>query len=169
MLAAAGYPGGEGFPEFTLLYNTSEGHQKVAELVQEMWKNNLGINAKLENQEWAVFQDTRKVGDFEVSRGGWLTDFMDPMGLLSIFTTENTSNDANYANDEYDALLANAIQARGQEHFDYLYEAQEMLMNDMPIVPVYHYTDTMLASDKIVGWDRSVLGTVDFSTADIVE
>ncbi len=169
LLAAAGFPGGEGFPEFTLLYNTSEGHQLVAELVQEMWKTNLGISAKLENQEWAVFQDTRKVGDFEVSRGGWLTDFMDPMGLLSIFTSENAYNDPNYYNDEYDTLLANAIQARGQEHFDFLYEAQEMLMNDMPVIPVYHYSDTMLASDKVVGWDRSVLGTIDFSGADLAE
>lgn len=168
LLADAGYPGGEGFPEFTLLYNTSEGHQKVAELVQEMFKANLGIICKIENQEWAVFQDTRKVGDFEMARGGWLTDFMDPMGLLSIFTSENAYNDPNYVSEEFDTLLSAATQARGKEHFDILYEAQEMLMNDMPIIPVYHYTDVMLVSDVVVGWDRSVLGTVDFSTADLV-
>ena len=88
LMAEAGYPDGEGFPKFTLMYNTSEGHQLVAEMVQEMWKTNLGIECDLENQEWAVFQDTRKEGDYEVARGGWITDFLDPMGLLAIFPVE---------------------------------------------------------------------------------
>lgn len=70
LMAEAGYPNGEGFPEFVMLYNTSEGHQTVAELMQEMFKVNLGITCTLENQEWAVFQDTRTAGDFELSRGG---------------------------------------------------------------------------------------------------
>ncbi len=169
LLAEAGFPNGEGFPEFTLLYNTSENHKKVAELVQEMWKTNLGLNVKLENQEWAVFQDTRKQGDFQVARGGWLTDFMDPSGLLSIFTSENAYNDPNFYNDEYDALLSASSKTRGAEHFENLYKAQEILMEEMPVVPVYHYTDSMLASPRIQGWDRSVLGTVDFSAAYIAE
>lgn len=169
LLAEAGFPGGAGFPEFTIMYNTGAGHQQVAELVQEMLKTNLGITTKLENQEWAVFQDTKKEGDYEVSRGGWLTDFMDPMGLLAIFTTENAYNDPNYNNTEYDALLSTAAKTRGAEHFEALYAAQEILMSELPIIPVYHYSDVMLVSPKLQGWDRSVLGTVDFSTASIVE
>lgn len=167
LLAEAGFPGGENFPEFTIMYNTSEGHQMVAELIQEMLKSNLGINAKLENQEWAVFQDTRKAGNYELARGGWLTDFMDPMGMLSIFTSANAYNDPKYSNAEYDTLLSQAATTRGKEHFDLLYKAQDMLMTDVPIVTVYHYTDTMLASDKLIGWDRSVLGTMDFSGASL--
>ncbi len=169
LLAEAGFPNGEGFPEFTIMYNTSEGHQMVAEIIQEMLKTNLGLNASLENQEWAVFQDTRKVGDYELARGGWLTDFMDPSGLLSIFTTGNAYNDPKFENEEYDRLLSLSSQTRGAEHFEALYSAQDILMNELPIVPVYHYSDTMLVSDVVVGWDRSVLGTVDFSGASIVE
>ena len=169
LLAEAGFPGGAGFPEFTIMYNTGAGHQQVAELVQEMLKTNLGITTKLENQEWAVFQDTRKEGDYEVSRGGWLTDFMDPMGLLAIFTTENAYNDPNYNNAEYDALLSTAAKTRGAEHFEALYAAQEILMSELPVLNVYHYSDVMLVSPKLQGWDRSVLGTIDFSTASIVE
>jgi oligopeptide transport system substrate-binding protein len=169
LLAEAGFPGGAGFPEFTIMYNTGAGHQQVAELVQEMYKTNLGINVKLENQEWAVFQDTRKEGDYEVARGGWLTDFMDPMGLLAIFTSQNAYNDPNFNNAEYDELLSKAAKTRGAEHFEALYEAQEILMSELPIIPVYHYTDVILASPKLQGWDRSVLGTLDFSTATIVE
>lgn len=169
LMAEAGYPDGKGFPEFTIMYNTSEGHKLVAELVQEMLKVNLGINVKLENQEWAVFQDTRKAGNYEVSRGGWLTDFMDPSGLLSIFTIGNAYNDPKYANPEYNDLLSKAAKTRGKEHFEALYKAQGLLMNDVPMIPVYHYSDTMMASAKLKGWDRSVLGSVDFSAAYLVE
>lgn len=169
LLADAGYPNGEGFPEFTIMYNTSEGHQLAAELVQEMLKTNLGMKVKLENQEWAVFQDTRSQGDYEVSRGGWLTDFMDPMGMLAIFTTGNDYNDPKFSNARYDELLSAAAKTRGKEHFDALYEAQDILMTELPIITVYHYTEVMLVSPKLQGWDRSVLGTIDFSLAEIVE
>jgi oligopeptide transport system substrate-binding protein len=169
LMAEAGYPNGEGFPEFTIMYNTSEGHQLAAELVQEMLKTNLGMKIKLENQEWAVFQDTRKAGDYQIARGGWLTDFMDPMGLLAIFTTGNDYNDPKFSNARYDELLSTAAKTRGAEHFEALYEAQDILMSELPVITVYHYTDIMLASPKIQGWDRSVLGTLDFSLAEIVE
>ncbi|HPQ46093.1 MAG TPA: peptide ABC transporter substrate-binding protein [Clostridia bacterium] len=169
LLAEAGYPGGEGFPEFVMLYNTSEGHQTVAELMQEMFKTNLGIECTLENQEWAVFQDTRTQGDYQLSRGGWLTDFMDPSGMLGIFKNLDVAyNDPNYYNPDFEAALNEASSATTPEaHFDALYRAQDIFMNDMPIIPVYHYSDTMLVSDKVVGWDRSVLGSVDFSTATV--
>ena len=168
LLADAGYPNGEGFPEFVIMYNTSEGHQTVAELVQEMWKTNLGIETTLENQEWAVFQDTRKAGDYEVSRGGWLTDFMDPSGMLAIHVTDNAYNDANYSNPEFDAAMTAANTTTDDaEHFTQLYAAQEILMTDLPVVPVYHYSDIMLVSEKVIGWDRSVLGSIDFSGATV--
>ncbi len=167
LLAEAGFPNGEGFPEFTIMYNTSAGHQLAAELVQEMLKTNLGLKVKLENQEWAVFQDTRKAGDFEVARGGWLTDFMDPMGMLAIFTSENDYNDPNFKNARYDELLSLAAKTKGAEHFDALYEAQDILMTELPIITVYHYTEVMLVSPRLTGWERSVLGTIDFSLAEI--
>ncbi len=151
-----------------LLYNTSEGHQLIAQMVQEMWQTNLGFTMPLANQEWAVFQATRSAGDFSIARGGWLTDFMDPSGLLSIFASTNSYNDPNYYNDAFDTLLSES-QATSDPaiHFAKLYEAQEMFMTDMPIIPVYHYTDSMLAKSYIVDWGRSVLGSVDFSKASI--
>lgn len=168
LLAEAGYPDGEGFPEFTLLYNTSENHQLVAEMIQENLSVNLGIECKLANQEWAVFQDTRKEGNFEMARGGWLTDFMDPSGMLAIFQDGNAYNDPNYLNEDFEAAMAAASAATtAADHFAALYEAQGIFMQDMPIVPVYHYSDDMLAAEYVVGWDRSVLGSVDFSGASI--
>jgi oligopeptide transport system substrate-binding protein len=168
LLADAGYPDGKGFPSFTLMYNTSEGHKLVAEMVQEMWKTNLGLDVSLENQEWAVFQDTRKAGDYEVSRGGWITDFLDPSGLLAIFTKGNAYNDPDYDNPDFDAAMNRALTATSDaEHFEALYEAQEILMTELPIVPVYHYTDSMLSSPQVKGWSRSQLSGTDFRYATV--
>ncbi|RKX90292.1 MAG: peptide ABC transporter substrate-binding protein, partial [Spirochaetes bacterium] len=146
---------------------TSEGHKKVAEMVQEMWKTNLGIECTLENQEWAVFQDTRTAGDFELSRGGWITDFLDPMGLLAIFVTGNSYNDPNYSNADFDALMAKANATIGKDHYEALYAAQTILMTDLPMIPVYHYTDSYLSSPQVKNWTRSQLGALDFSKASI--
>lgn len=166
LLAEAGFPGGEGFPSFELLFNTSVGHETVAIMVQEQLKQNLGLDCVLNNQEWAVYQDTRSAGNFELSRGGWLTDYMDPMGLLSIFTSDNYYNDPGYNNPEFDALLNTANTATSAaDHFEALYKAQEIFMNDSPIIPIYHYVDTMLVRETLIDWDRSVLGSLDFSSA----
>ncbi len=134
-------------------------------MVQEMWKTNLGIECNLENQEWAVFQDTRKQGNYELARGGWLTDFLDPMGLLAIFVSDNSYNDSKYSNFEYDALLNKANTTIGKEHYDALYAAQDIIMNDLPIITVYHYTDAFLSSAPVKNWKRSQLGALDFSGA----
>jgi oligopeptide transport system substrate-binding protein len=94
---------------------------------------------------------------------------MDPSGLLSIFESGNSYNDPNYYNTAFDTLLEEALATTDEAvHFEKLYAAQEIFMTDMPIIPVYHYTDTYLVSDRIEDWGRSVLGTVDFSAASMV-
>jgi len=155
----------------TYLYNTSENHKLIAELVQEMWKTNLGFTIQLGNEEWAVFQVTRTAGNFDLARGGWLTDFMDPSGMLGIMTNpEYAYNDAAYDSAEFQAEMKKASEATdAKTHFEALYAAQEIFMTDSPVIPIYHYSDTMLASDRLQGWSRSVLGSVDFSTATISE
>ena len=152
----------------TLLYNTSDAHAQVAQLVQESWNQVLGFQMKLGNQEWGVFQETRKNDQFDIARGGWLTDFMDPIGMLAIFTKENAYNDPNYDNPTFDQLIADAQATTSpQVHFEKLYLAQTEFMEDMPIIPVYHYSDFMYVKSYVEDWGRSVLGTVDFSRAHI--
>ncbi|MBU0997066.1 MAG: peptide ABC transporter substrate-binding protein [Firmicutes bacterium] len=151
-----------------ILYNTSEGHALVAQMVQESWNSVLGVQVTLQNQEWAVFQDTRQEGNYDIARGGWLTDFMDPAGLLAIFTQGNDYNDPKYASDAYDLLMTEAQETTDPAvHFAKLYAAQEILMADLPVLPVYYYSDIMMAKSYLVDWDRSVLGSVDFTHAKI--
>lgn len=153
-----------------ILFNTSDGHQLVAEMVQESWLQVLGLQVQIQNEDWATFQESRKNGDYQIARGGWLTDFMDPAGMLAIFVTGNSYNDPKYTNAAYDQLMADAqATTNAQLHFEKLYAAQALLMADLPIIPVYHYTDTMLVKPYVVGWSRSVLGSVDFSRANIVD
>jgi len=150
-------------------HNTSDGHQLVAELMQAMWSENLGFTIQITNEPWALFQVSRTAGDFDMARGGWLTDFMDPSGMLGIFTEGNAYNDPDYSNPEFWSLIAGAAEATTSEsHFDLLYDAHAVFMTDMPVIPVYHYNDSMLVKDYVEGWSRSVLGGVDFSTATIV-
>ena len=138
----------------------------VAELVQESIKQVLGVELSLGNQEWAVFQNTRKEGNFSIARGGWLTDFMDPVGMLAIFATGNAYNDPNYENPAFDLLLQEANETTvSATHFEKLYAAQALFMQDMPIIPVYHYSDFMYVKSYVKDWGRSVLGSVDFSQA----
>ena len=148
------------------LYNTSEGHRQVAELMQGMWADNLGFTIQLGNEEWALFQATRTDGNFDLARGGWLTDFMDPSGMIGIFTQGNAYNDPDYNSTAFEAKLELARTATtSAAHFNALYDAHEIFMGDMPVIPIYHYNDTMMVKAYIKGWSRSVLGSIDFSTA----
>ncbi|WIF94071.1 peptide ABC transporter substrate-binding protein [Caminicella sporogenes] len=169
LLAEAGYPDGKGFPEITILYNTSEGHKAIAEAIQEMWKKNLGINVKLANQEWAVFQDTRHQGNFTVARAGWLADYADPMTFLDLWTTYSGNNDAQWKVKAYDKLIEKAKLVSGKERDKLLLEAEKMIMDEMIVMPIYYYTDPVMVKDKVKGWQKTKLGHWYFGDAYIAE
>lgn len=155
LLAEAGYPDGKNFPKVTLLYNTSESHKMVCESVQEMWKKNLGIDIELANQEWAVFQDTRKQGNYFVARGGYIGDYPDPVGLLELFVTESANNDPHWSNKTYDDLITQSRFAKGVERDALIYKAQDLLMTEVPVTPLYYYTDPVMVHENIKGWQKN--------------
>ncbi|OON90966.1 MAG: ABC transporter substrate-binding protein [Candidatus Epulonipiscium fishelsonii] len=158
-LADAGYPDGEGFPEIEIMYNTDEGHKILCEAIQEMLSTHLGIDVRLNNQEWAVFQETRNNFEYEwLARYGWIGDYTDPNTMLENFITGNPQNNAAYSSPEYDEHMALARVTTGKERMDHLYSAQEVLMNDLPIIPIYYYVNTLLAVDEIEGWKLTPQG-----------
>jgi oligopeptide transport system substrate-binding protein len=169
LLAEAGYPNGEGFPVLEILYNTSEGHKAIAEAIQEMWKQNLGIETTLTNQEWAVFQDTTKNGDYEIARGGWIGDYLDPLTFLGLLRSDAVYNVANWENEEYDRLLEESATAEGVERDEMLYKADEISMMEVPYMPVYYYTDPDLIKDYVKDWDKSYKSTYFFGNTYIAE
>jgi oligopeptide transport system substrate-binding protein len=147
-------------------HNTSDAHKQVAELIQEMWASNLGFTIQIANEEWALFQAARTAGNYDIARGGWLTDFMDPSGMIGIFTPGNSYNDPDYLNPAFVTQINLAQEATtAAAHFEALYAAHAIFMEDMPVVPIYHYNDQMMAKSYLKGWSRSVLGSIDFSSA----
>lgn len=125
---------------FTLLYNTNEAHQKIAETIQEMWRQ-LGVEITLENTEFRVKIEREHALDYEVARAGWVGDYVDPNTFLDMFTSWSTQNDTGWANGDYDKL----IELAGNEfdpdkRMEYLHEAEAILMEELPIMPIYFYT-----------------------------
>lgn len=165
LLADAGFPNGEGFPVLEILYNTSEGHKAIAEAIQEMWKQNLNIDVTLQNQEWAVFQDTRHQGNFAVARAGWLGDYPDPMTFLDLFTSYSGNNDAHWYSDEFDQLIEDSKVASGAERDEMLYKAEQLMMEDLIVMPIYYYTNPIMVQKEVTDWEVTSLGHWYFGMA----
>ncbi len=162
LLAEAGYPDGKGFPKVTLLYNTSEGHKKIAEWAQESWKKNLGVEVVLKNEEWKTYLDTKQVShDFQFARAGWVGDYLDPNTFLDMFVTGGGLNDGLYNNTEYDTLITKAAgMPAGPERMAALQKAEELLVTvDQHVAPFYHYVNQDLIDTNIWGgWYSNPLG-----------
>lgn len=159
LMKEAGYPGGKGFPEVTLLYNTSENHKAVAEAIQAMWKKNLGIDVGLSNQEWKVFINTRKQGDYDIARHGYFSDFNDLGSLFDLWISDSPNNDAQYNSPEYDKLVLAAREEQDPVKRASLYhQAEDILMADMPVMPIYYYSTSYLLKDHVKGMHVSPLG-----------
>lgn len=158
LLAAAGYPSGEGFPPMELMYNTSEGHRRIAIAIQQMWKANLNINVTLFNQDWKVYLDKRDAKDYQVARAGWIGDYLDPNTFLDMYTTNSGNNDTGWSNPDYDALIAQAARTTDQEgRYALFQQAEAILMTELPIVPIYTYVSKTLISPDVRGWYPNIL------------
>ena len=159
LLSEAGYPNGEGFPVIEILYNTNEGHRKIAVALQEMWKDYLNIDIKLLNQEWKVYLATESAGDYQISRGGWIGDYVDPNNFLDMFLCGGGNNRTGWCNEEYDRLILEVApsQSSHEERLAVFQQAETMLLDDMPIIPVYTYTSVKLVDSSVENLDGNIM------------
>ncbi len=156
--------------EFTLSYNVSSTHADVAKTIQTSWKNNLGINCKLKEVEFQVLLDDRETGNFEISRAGWMGDYYDPYTFLKLFTSSSNFNDANWKNEEYDELIKKSNSTNDvEERMNYLKQAETILINEMPFIPLYQYTKKMAIHENVVGYYNPLNGHTNFEFAEIVK
>lgn len=170
LIEEAGYPDGKGFPEFQLLYNTSEAHKSIAEAIQQMWKKNLGIQCKLINQEWKVYLDNRSKLQYDVARAGWIGDYPDPTTFLDMFMSKSGNNDTGWKNPQYDDLIAKAKNAKDDWlRMTFLHQAEELIMEEMPIAPIYFYTRPLMVKPWLKDYVSSPLGYTDFKWAYVEE
>jgi len=166
LLAQAGYPNGKGFPAFTFLYNISNANKSIAEAIQGMWKKNLGITCTLRSEELGVYRADRHLLNYDVGRANWVGDYMDPNTFLDMWITGSGTNNCGYSNKSYDALIAKAkVTVDPKARMATLHAAEKILMTDMPILPIYYYTNPVLLSKHIKNFYQSTLGMVDWKNA----
>ncbi|PHM44707.1 ABC transporter substrate-binding protein [Xenorhabdus miraniensis] len=148
--------------KFNLLYNTRESHKKLAIAVTAMWKQNLGVQASLQNQEWKVMLDNMHQNKFDIVRYAWTADYNSPMSFLGIFLTGSSQNIPLYENSDFDQLV---IKAGETNDTDYYQKAIDIFDNDMPVIPVYYYVINRMVKPYVGGFYVSPMDYI--STKDL--
>jgi oligopeptide transport system substrate-binding protein len=164
LLAEAGYPNGEGFPTTEILYNTSEGHRKIAVALQQMWKKHLNIDVVLLNQEWKVYLDTVSNHHYEIARAGWIGDYVDPNNFLDMFLCNGGNNRTHWCNPEYDQIILQQVPKAKthQQRLDLFKQAENILLDEMPVIPIYIYTSNNLVHPTVKNFGRNILNQANY-------
>lgn len=164
LLAAAGYPDGAGFPTLDILYNTYEQHRKIAVAIQQMWKQALNINVTIRNQDWKVYLDSEASGNYQISRAAWIGDYVDPNSFLDMWLAGGGNNRTGWSDTDYERLvLTEAPRAASVERrYAILREAESILLEAMPIIPIYHYVSIHLVHPSVKGFPGNLLNNPNF-------
>lgn len=153
LLSEAGFPGGRGIPRLTILYNTSEGHRSIAEVIQQQLQNNLNIAVELQNMEWGSFLDKVQQTDYQVARAGWIADYPDPNTFLDMWVTDGPQNNTNWSNRQYDQLIADAARETDpKQRLQILRQAEQIWVDELPAIPMYFYTSVNLVKPNVRGF-----------------
>ncbi len=159
ILKAAGY-GPDNPLQVEILYNTNQNHKKIAIAIASMWKQALGVQVKLTNQEWKVYLATRREKNFQVARGGWIGDYLDPSDFMEQYMSDaGDSNFMGYNNPAYDDLLRKAqTETDNAARMKLFEQAEAIFLKDEPLIPIYFYVNVHMISPKVVGWHDNLLG-----------
>lgn len=154
-------------PEVTLTYSTSEDHKKIAETLQSKFKEVLDVDVSLENVEGGVFLSEQKEFKYQMSRSSFIHDYADPANALESFITDSPMNRTTWSNEEYDKLIeAIKTEVDDEKRWDLMIQADELLMQEMPVFPLYYYNQVSLEKPGVTGVIRHPVGYTDFKTAD---
>jgi oligopeptide transport system substrate-binding protein len=158
LMADAGYPNGAGFPPLRISLNTNEGNRSIAEAIQEMWRRNLHIEVTLQNEEAKVLESSMRELDYQIGRYAWLGDYNDPNTFLSLMTTDSGNNQTGWGYPEYDRLIDLAARtADPAERMKVFQQAEALLVDQVPILPMYFGTRDNLRLTNVAGWYGNLL------------
>ena len=158
LLRAAGFaPETNPFPSFAIHYNTAEVHRDLAEVVADGWRRHLGLDVRLENQEWKVYLETQNAVAFDVSRSSWIGDFPDPSTFLELFLSDGPNNRTGWSDARFDERLDQAARELDPERrMTLLAEAEALLMEELPILPIYAYVSQNAVNPRLGGFHANV-------------
>jgi oligopeptide transport system substrate-binding protein len=166
LLAEAGYPNGQGFPTIQLSYYTDRTVRSIVEVMQQMWKQNLNINAEISTQEWAVYYEGIQRMDYQIGAMGWGGDYLHPMTFLTTLTSNNPTNFTSYKNAEYDALVAEAqTEVDPVKAVAIMQKAEDMAMGDTAVLPLYHRSVVFMMAPHVKGYYMTPLAHLYFKSA----
>jgi oligopeptide transport system substrate-binding protein len=169
LLADAGYPGGKNFPSLTILFNTENFHGDIAVIIHRQWLDNLGIDVELEGVEVKVFGDRKHKHDFMIGRGGWYGDYNDPSTFTDKYITNGDNNDGAWSNKQYDDLCAQAaIEPDAAKRFMLLSRAENVLLTDAAVLPLYIYVGAYMFHDNVKGVPLSPQQMVMFKAVQVI-
>lgn len=159
----------EQFPKVSLSYNTTTAHHKIAQAIQQQWKAALGVNVNLQNREWKVFLDDLQTGQFQIARLGGIANMEDPLAFLDEFRYLYTGkNHTQWHNPTYTALLETADhESNSKQREALLRSAEEILMNEMPVTPIYFYTGAYLKHPYVKNVHISKLNHLELKWAHV--
>jgi oligopeptide transport system substrate-binding protein len=164
LLAEAGHPGGKGLGELAILVNKGFDHVPLAEVIQHQWRTHLGLDVRIEKVEWKVFLDKIHQLEYQIGRGGWYGDYVDPNTFLDMFVTDGGNNETGWSNAEYDRLIAEAARETDSERrMAVLRRAERLLLQEVPIMPIYYYTAAFLVRPGLEGVEPNLLNRIDFA------
>lgn len=168
-LKKAGYGDGSEVPEFSIIINTSEAHQDIAVAIQDMWKKTLGIEkVRIANQEWKVYQQTVLDLEYDVARAGWIGDFSDPTTFLTMWMQDDSNNNTGWANPDYDRLIKESYYVTDpQKRYAKFREAESILLDELPVLPIYWYTRVYLLHPDVKNWNPVILDNRPFKHIDL--
>jgi oligopeptide transport system substrate-binding protein len=153
LLAEAGYPGGKGFPETTFMFDTRDDNKLIAEKIQSMWREVLGVKIRTQNEDWKVYLNTLKTDAPGIYRLGWGADYPDPDNFLNLFTSYSGNNYTRWKSKEYDGIIEKAAAEQAMPKRLALYKKAQVLLleKDTAIIPLFIDSINMLVSPKVSG------------------
>lgn len=154
-------------PPITLMFNTVSAHHKIAQAIQEQWHRTFGIRVRLENKEWKVYLDEMRHHKFQIARLGGIANFRDPISFLEQYKYLTSSNNhSQWTNTRFTELVEEAeLTSDLDKRTALLMEAEKIMIEEMPIAPIYYYTGSYLKKPYVKDVHLSDLSDVDFKAA----
>ena len=157
LLADAGYPNGQGLPPIDILISNGGFHRPVAEVIQQTWRKELNVDARIVNQEFKVYLDSQHALNYQASRSAWIGDYPDPFTFLGIFVSTGEQNNTGWKNPNTTASSPIPSIAGPTERLADFQQAERILLDEAPIAPVFFYTNVYLLQPSVKGWYSNVL------------